>query len=91
MREERRVSGRDAVPVWQRVPAFIVSRGRQKAGKKRKQEKGTVSRQLPSICLHIVFSRDIAARPRDMVMQNTGNPPFFERNHEICSHSGGPR
>src|SRR3546814_9537779 len=67
MPEDLRVSGWGAVPGWYRVPAFILSRGWEEEGGKRKQEKGTVSRQVPSVCLHIVFSRDIPRFARDML------------------------
>src|SRR3546814_20302516 len=72
-----------AVPGWYRVPAFILSRGWEEEGGKRKQEKGTVSRQVPSVCLHIVFSRDIPRFARDMLARNAGNPPFQARIREI--------
>src|SRR3546814_19738078 len=91
MPEDLRVSGWGAVPGWYRVPAFILSRGWEEEGGKRKQEKGTVSRQVPSVCLHIVFSRDIPRFARDMLARNAGNPPFQARIREIRNHSGGPR
>src|SRR3546814_19185630 len=79
MPEDLRVSGWGAVPGWYRVPAFILSRGWEEEGGKRKQEKGTVSRQVPSVCLHIVFSRDIPRFARDMLARNAGNTPFQAR------------
>src|SRR3546814_19078696 len=50
MLEKPQVSGRGAVSCWHRIPAFSLSRGwgkKQEEGEKRKQEKGTVSRQVP--------------------------------------------
>src|SRR3546814_18385455 len=91
MPEDLRVSGWGAVPGWYRVPAFILSRGWEEEGGKRKQEKGNVSRQVPSVCLHIVFSRDIPRFARDMLARNAGNPPFQSRIREIPDHSGGQR
>jgi hypothetical protein len=86
MREELRISGRGAVPVWHRVPAFSLSRGwgeGQEEGEKRKQEKGNVPWTSLSVCLHIVFSRDMARGARDTLLRNGGNPPSEARNREI--------
>src|SRR3546814_19513742 len=85
MPEDLRVSGWGAVPGWYRVTAFILSRGWEEEGGKRKQEKGTVSRQVPSVCLNIVFSRDIPRFARDMLARNAGNPQFQARIREIRS------
>src|SRR3546814_20150567 len=52
---------------------------------------GTVSRQVPSVCLHIVFLGDMALVPRDMFARNGGNLIFLARNHEIYGHDGRPR
>jgi hypothetical protein len=82
MPELLRISGRGAVPGWHRIPAFILSRGWEEGGEKRKQEKGTVSRQAPSDCLHIVFSRDMQRCARDMLLKIGENPPFSPRNCE---------
>src|SRR3546814_16244137 len=74
MLERSDISGRDAVSVRHRVPAFSFSRGwveEQEEGRRRKQEKGTVSRQVPSVCLHIVFLGDMALVPRDMFARNS--------------------
>ena len=57
----------------------------------RKQEKGTVSRQMPSVCLHIVFFGDIADAARDMLHGNAGNPPFQALNREIYGDGGRSR
>jgi hypothetical protein len=94
MREDLSVSGRDAVPRWRRFPAFSLSRGwgeGQEEGEKRKQEKGTVSRQVPSVCLHIVFLGDIARAPRDMLARIGGNPPISARIREILDDAGDAR
>jgi hypothetical protein len=94
MREDLCISGRDAVPGWHRVPAFILSRGwgeGREEGEKRKQEKGTVSRQVPSDCLHIVFSGDWPRFARDRLIRNGGNPPFSARIRELLDDSGGAR
>lgn len=45
------------------------------------QEKGNVSQTLLCDCLHIVFSRDMHDRVRDMVCGNGGNPPSLA---QIC-------
>jgi len=89
-----RISGRGAVPVWHRVPAFSLSLGwgeGQEEGRRRKQEKGTVSRQVPSDCLHIVFHGDKPRFARDMLDGIGGNPPFPARIREICGHGGSQR
>lgn len=94
MPEELRISGRDAVPRWHRVPAFSLSRGwgeGQEEGEKRKQEKGNVPQTLLCDCLHIVFSRDMRSAARDMLFENGGNPLFQARNREIGGASGGAR
>src|SRR3546814_11733156 len=65
MLERSDISGRDAVSVRHRVPAFSFSREwveEQEEGRRRKQEKGTVSRQVPRVCLPIVFLGDMALR-----------------------------
>src|SRR3546814_8645484 len=75
MLERSDISGRDAVSVRHRVPAISFSREwveEQEEGRRRKQEKGTVSRQVPSVCLHIVFLGDMALVPRDMFARNGG-------------------
>src|SRR3546814_636344 len=64
---------------------------KQEEGEKRKQEKGTVSRQVPSGCLHIVFHGDMPRAPRDTLDRNGGNPPFPARIREICGHGGRSR
>ena len=56
--------------------------------KGRKQEKGTVSRQVPCDCLHIVFSGDRARAARDRLARNGGNPAFSARNREIGNKYG---
>ena len=94
MLESRIASSRDAVPGRHRVPAFSLSRGlgeEREEGGKRKQEKGTVSRQVPSDCLHIVFPRDMARAPRDMLARIGRNPPFLARICEIHGHDGARR
>src|SRR3546814_3222463 len=91
MLERSDSSGRDAVSVRHRVPALSFSREwveEQEEGRRRKQEKGTVSRQVPSVCLHIVFLGDMALVPRDMFARNGGNLIFLARNHEIYGHDG---
>jgi hypothetical protein len=60
-------------------------------GGKRKQEKGTVSRQVPSDCLHIVFLGDMSRRARDILPGTGGNPPFLVRDYETRSHLGEVR
>jgi hypothetical protein len=86
MLERPRFSGRDAVSVRHRVPAFSLSREwweGQEEGRKRKQEKGNASRALLSVCLHIVFLRDMLLDERDTFLEIGGNPPFLTRNREI--------
>lgn len=88
MLEETQFSGRDAVPGRHRVPAFSLSREwgeRQGEGRKRKQEKGNASQALLSVCLHIVFLRDMGRRARDIRASIGGNPRFIPRNREIQS------
>src|SRR3546814_10754358 len=94
MLEKPQVSGRGAVSCWHRIPAFSLSRGwgkKQEEGEKRKQEKGTVSRQVPSGCLHIVFHGDMPRAPRDTLDRNGGNQPFPARIRENCGHGGRDR
>lgn len=91
MPEDLRISGRGAVPGRHRVPAFVLSRGWGEEGRRRKQEKGTVSRQVPSDCLHIVFPGDIPRFARDMLAGIGGNLPLSARIREICDHDGRPR
>jgi len=91
MPEDLRISGRGAVPGRHRVPAFVLSRGEGEEGGKRKQEKGTVSRQVPSDCLHIVFYGDMPRFARDMLAGIGGNPPFSARIREICGLGGRSR
>src|SRR3546814_3633844 len=84
MLERSDISGRDAVSVRHRVPAFSFSREwveEQEEGRRRKQEKGTVSRQVPSVCLHIVSLGDMALVPRDMFARNGGNLIFRSEEH----------
>jgi len=57
----------------------------------RKQEKGTVSRQVPCDCLHIVFSGDGARCARDMLARNGGNPALSTRNCEVRANYGSVR
>jgi hypothetical protein len=82
-RERRRRLGAASFPFLSRVEG--------EGGGKRKQEKGTVSRQVPSDCLHIVFPGDMARAPRDMLARIGGNPPLPARIREICGHEGSPR
>ena len=94
MREGTRISGRDAASDRHRVPAISLIRGERKAGEegeKRKQEKGTVSRQVPTICLHIVFSRDNELVARDKLHKNDGNQGFSRRNREHLPLAAGVR
>src|SRR3546814_14348160 len=79
MPEDLRVSGWGAVPGWYRVPAFILSRGWEEDGGTRKQEKGTVSRHVPSVCRHIVSSSDIPTFARAMPSRQPGHPTFPPR------------
>jgi hypothetical protein len=83
MPEDLAISGRGAVPGRHRVPAIVFSRGEGEEGRRRKQEKGTVSRQVPSDCLHIVFLGDMLLGKRDTFLEIGGNPPFLTRNREI--------
>ena len=94
MRDDLRISGRGAVPGRHRVPAFVLSRRwgeEREEGGKRKQEKGTVSRHVPNVCLHIVFSGDSARRMRDMLVRTGGDRAFLARDREICGYRGGAR
>src|SRR3546814_16619819 len=82
MLEKPQVSGRGAVSCWHRIPAFSLSRGwgkKQEEGEKRKQEKGTVSRQVPSGCLHIVFHGDMPSAPPKNLDRKGENPPLPAR------------
>ena len=87
MREDLRISGRGAVPGWHRVPAFVLRRGEGEEGRRRKQEKGNASQALLSVCLHIVFLRDMLLGERDTFLTIGRNPPFLTRDREIW---GGP-
>lgn len=62
-------------------PPFLKRKEKGK-GRKGKQDKGSVSRPLPSLCLHILSSRDRHARPRDSHGMSDGNQPFSARNRE---------
>jgi hypothetical protein len=91
MHENSYNSGRGAVPGRHHVPALILIRDWEEERVRRKQEKGTVSRQVPSDCLHIVFPGDMARAPRDMLARIGVNPPLPARIREIRDHSCGPR
>jgi hypothetical protein len=58
----------------------------QKEGQKGKQDKGSVSRPLPSVCLNILFSRDKQYGARDCPNKNGERPPFLARNRETQAH-----
>lgn len=69
MRIERDQSGRGAASERRRASAFFLSRERameaDREGRRGKQDKGIVSRQCPSVCLHIVFVRDMGLAEGD--------------------------
>jgi len=73
---------RDTVPDGHRVSAFFLSREGVGEGEKGMQEKGNVSRTLPTICLHIGFSRDMPRLARDTRFGNGGFPSFWRSDHE---------
>jgi len=58
------------------------SLGDVEEGRKGKQDKGSVSRHLLRLCLHILFSRDSSLRLRDCRTRNVGNPPFTPQDRE---------
>src|SRR5688572_17315445 len=86
MRVEQLISGRGATSSGRRASALFLSRqGNEGEGAKkeeRMQDKGSVSRHMPSDCLHILFSRDSAQRTRDSVRRNGGFPRVSSRNRE---------
>ena len=46
------------------------------------QDKGSASRTLLSLCLHILFLRDTVSRGRDGLETNGSNPPLSGVNRE---------
>jgi hypothetical protein len=80
VRTESISSGRGAMSGWHRVPAIFVSQswgqGRVWQGGRGKQDKGTVSKTVPSDCLHIVFWRDMRLVKGDKLCGNGGFEPF---------------
>ncbi|MET0375323.1 MAG: hypothetical protein ABW128_13840 [Rhizorhabdus sp.] len=82
MRDRHGRSGRDAVPDRHRVPALFARRGAVWEGGQGKQDKGTVSRQASSHCLHIVFSRDTGWATGDTRTANGQIQPFLPENRE---------
>ena len=53
-----------------------------KEGREGLQDKGSASRALLSLCLHIFLSRDTVSRRRDRPMRNVSNPPLLRPNRE---------
>lgn len=82
MRDRHGRSARDAVPDWHRIPALFARRGAVWEGGQGKQDKGTVSRQASSHCLHIVFSRDTWWATGDTLTANGQIRPFLPENRE---------
>ena len=55
-----------------------------KEGEKGLQDKGSASRALLSICLHIFFSRDTVSLEGDGSKKIGSNPPLIRPNREHC-------
>ena len=71
------------------VSALFLSRRGSREGGQGKQDKGSVSRHVPSLCLHIVFSRDITSFVRDQRVIFGGFVGFFRRRNETLGRVGG--
>jgi hypothetical protein len=61
---------------------WIGEDGREKAGEKGLQDKGSASLALLSLCLHILFLRDTVSLGGDRSMRNSSYPPLSRSNHE---------
>jgi hypothetical protein len=61
---------------------WIGGDGREKAGEKGLQDKGSPSWALLSVCLHILLSRDTVSLEGDRTKRNVGNPPLLRLNRE---------
>lgn len=85
MGEYRDRSGRDVVLGKHHVPAYFLILGVVFEGEKGKQDKGNVSRTLPSDCLHIVFSRDMSLAVGDRLSRDAGNLPLLTQKREILT------
>jgi hypothetical protein len=76
---------------WQRRtgPSFcgIGEVGRGREGEKGLQDKGSPSRGLLSVCLHILLSRDRASLARDRRVRNGDNLSFSKAS---CEHHLNP-
>lgn len=83
MHTDREVFDRERRRRFGGVSPLFLSRDGIRRGRKGKQDKGTVSRPVPTPCLHILFSRDRSALTRDLSDVNGGNPPVSGRNREM--------
>jgi hypothetical protein len=61
---------------------WIGEDGREKAGEKGLQDKGSASLALLSVCLHIILSRDTVSLEGDRLMRNGRNSTFLSPNRE---------
>jgi hypothetical protein len=62
---------------------WIGEDGREKAGEKGLQDKGSASLALLSVCLHIFFLRDKVSLEGDKSKRNGSNPPLSNANREL--------
>ena len=58
-------------------------------GEKGLQDKGSASRALLSLCLHILFLRDTVSLEGGRSKRNSSNPPLSRSNHEQRPRSPG--
>ena len=82
MRGERALFLQEGQRWIRAAPSHLWDGEAGKEGEKGLQDKGSASRGLLSVCLHIFLSRDTVSLRRDRLIRNGSNPPLLRPNRE---------